>query len=479
MESGKQIHAHVLKFGLGCDPCTLNNLIHMYIYFQSLHNARRVFDTMPHPNSISWVTLISGYSRYGFVDEAFTVFQSMPDRNNTAAWNAILAAYVQNTRFDEAFALFDQMRREEVVIDKFVAASMLSACTGIGSLEKGKWIHKHIQENGIEMDSKLATAIVDMYCKCGCLEKAIQVFSGLSVKPVSCWNAMIGGLAMHGKVELAIHIFKDMEKDDTVVPDNITFVNLLTACAHSGMVKEGRHYFNYMTEMHRIEARMEHYGCLVDMYGRAGMLKEAKEVIDEMMIPMSPDASVLGAFVGACKKHNEVEIGEGIGEKMVELEPSNSGRYVLLANLYEDVGELEDIGKAARKLMYESGVSKEPGVSKIEVGGVIREFTAGGRAEKEVYDKVKEMLQRVRYVHKGYKEDESSEYHSEKLAMAFGLLRTKPGETLLVWKNLRVCKDCHEVSKLISKVYEREIIVRDRYRFHHFKMGECSCKDYW
>ncbi|CAN1141490.1 Pentatricopeptide repeat-containing protein OGR1, mitochondrial [Linum perenne] len=152
------------------------------------------------------------------------------------------------------------------------------------------------------------------------------------------------------------------------------------------------------------------------MYGRAGMLKEAKEVIDEMMIPMSPDASVLGAFVGACKKHNEVEIGEGIGEKMVELEPSNSGRYVLLANLYEDVG---------------------------------------------------------------YKEDESSEYHSEKLAMAFGLLRTKPGETLLVWKNLRVCKDCHEVSKLISKVYEREIIVRDRYRFHHFKMGECSCKDYW
>ncbi|CAN1141498.1 Pentatricopeptide repeat-containing protein At1g08070, chloroplastic [Linum perenne] len=177
------------------------------------------------------------------------------------------------------------MRREEVVIDKFVAASMLSACTGIGSLEKGKWIHKHIQENGIEMDSKLATAIVDI----------------------------------------------------------------------------------------------------------------------------------------ACKKHNEVEIGEGIGEKMVELEPSNSGRYVLLANLYEDVGELEDIGKAARKLMYESGVSKEPGVSKIEVGGVIREFTAGGRAEKEVYDKVKEMLQRVRYVHKGYKEDESSEYHSEKLAMAFGL----------------------------------------------------------
>lgn len=492
IEEGKQVHAHVVKFGFEADGFSQNNLIYMYVNFQSLEKARRVFDKMLVRDVVSWTSLITGYSQWGFVDEAFEVFELMPERNSVS-WNAMIAAYVQSNRFHEAFALFDRMRGEKVVLDKFVAASMLSACTGLGGLEQGKWIHGHIEKSGIELDSKLATTIVDMYCKCGCLEKAFEVFNGLLHKGISSWNCMIGGLATHGKGEAAIQLFKEMEME-MVAPDNITFVNLLSACAHSGLVEEGRHYFRRMVEIHGIEPRREHFGCMVDLLGRAGMLEEARKLINEM--PMSPDAGVLGALLGACKIHGNIELGEQMGRRVIELEPNNSGRYVLLANLYAKAGRWEDVANV-RKLMNDRGVKKAPGFSMIELEGVLNEFIAGGRAHPqatEIYAKVDEMLERIKSI--GYvpdsdgvlhydldEEEEQKEnplyYHSEKLAIAFGLLKAKPGQTLRISKNLRVCKDCHHATKLISKAYDCEIIVRDRNRFHHFRMGECSCKDYW
>lgn len=489
IEEGKQVHAHVVKFGFQADGFSQNNLIYMYVNFQSLKKARRVFDKMPVRSVVSWTSLITGYSQWGFVDEAFEVFELMPEKNSVS-WNAMIAAYVQSNRFHEAFALFDRMRAEKVVLDKFVVASMLSACTGLGALEQGKWIHRYIKKSGVELDSKLATTIIDMYCKCGCLEKAFEAFNGLPRKGISSWNCMIGGLAMHGKGEAAIQLFKDME-GETVAPDNVTFVNILSSCAHSGLVEEGRHYFRYMIEVHGIEPRTEHFGCMIDLLGRAGMLEEAQKLINEM--PMSPDAGVLGALLGACKIHGNIELGEQIGKRVIELEPYNSGRYVLLANLYAKAGRWEDVANV-RKLMNDRGVKKAPGFSMIELEGVVNEFIAGGRAHpqsEEIFAKVDEMLEQIRSI--GYVpdtdgvlhdlEEEEREnplyYHSEKLAIAFGLLRTKPGETLRISKNLRVCKDCHNASKLISKVFDREIIVRDRNRFHRFRRGECSCKDYW
>lgn len=295
---------------------------------------------------------------------------------------------------------------------------------------------------------------------------------------------------MHGKGEAAIELFEKMQRD-MVAPDNITFVNVLSACAHSGLVEEGQRYFQSMVEVHGIEPRKEHFGCMVDLLGRAGMLEEARKLISEM--PMSPDVGVLGALLGACKIHGNVELGEHIGRIVIELEPENSGRYVLLANLYANAGRWEDVANV-RRLMNDRGVKKVPGFSMIELEGVVNEFIAGGGAHpqtKEIYAKVDEMLKCIRSA--GYVPDtegvlhdldeEEKEnplyYHSEKLAIAFGLLKTKPGETLRISKNLRVCKDCHQASKLISKVFDREIIVRDRNRFHHFKRGDCSCKDYW
>ncbi|KAI3933224.1 hypothetical protein MKW92_042276 [Papaver armeniacum] len=489
MES-RQIHAHVLKFGFQGDKFFLNNLIHMYVNFECLDDARRVFDKMVNKDFVSWTTLITGYSKLGFLDEAFEVFESMPERNS-ASWNAMIAGYVQSDRFHEAFRLFERMQLAKVKLDKFVAASMLSACTGLGALEQGEWIYEHIKKSGIEVDSKLATTIIDMYCKCGCLEKAFEVFNGLKHKGISSWNCMIGGIAMHGQGKAAIELFEEMQKQ-MVAPDGITFVNLLSACAHKGLIEEGRHYFHLMKEVYRIEPKMEHFGCMVDMLGRTGFLEEAKRLIDEM--PMSPDAGVLGALLGACKIHGDIELGEEIGKQVIELEPHNSGRYVLLANLYANVGRWDDVARV-RKLMNDRGVKKVPGFSVIELDGVVSEFIAGGRVHpesKEIYAKVDEMLKCIRSVgyipetdaisHDIVEEEEKENplyFHSEKLAIAFGLLKTKPGSIIRISKNLRVCKDCHQASKFISEVFDREIIVRDRNRFHHFKNGKCSCKDYW
>ncbi|KAH7862080.1 hypothetical protein Vadar_034524 [Vaccinium darrowii] len=428
----------------------------MYMSFQCLEEARQVFDWMPHRDIVSWTTLISGYSQWGCVDAASEVFELMPERNSVS-WNAMIAAYVRSNRFQEAFALFDRMLSKEAVLDKYVAASMLSACTGLGAVNQGEWIRGYIDKNGIQLDSKLATAIIDMYCKCGYIEKAFEVFNGLAQKGISSWNSMIGGLALHGKGMAAIELLNEMERKAVVAPDYITFVNVLSACAHSGLVEEGRHYFRYMTEVHGIEPGSEHFGCMVDILGRAGMLEEARELINKM--PMTPDASVLGALLGACRIHGEIELGVQIGKKVIELEPHNSGRYVLLANIYAKAGRWEDVARL-RKLMNDRGVKKAPGFSMIELDGVVNEFIAGGRAHpqaQEIYAKVDEVLEQVRkvgyvpdmdgVVHDIEEEEEEREkplyYHSEKLAIGFGLLKTKPGETLRITKNLRVCKDCH------------------------------------
>lgn len=247
-----------------------------------------------------------------------------------------------------------------------------------------------------------------------------------------------------------------------------------------------------MSDVHGIEPSKEHYGCMVDLLARAGRLGEAKKIMDEM--PMSPDASVLGALLGGCKIHGNLELGEQVGKRVIELEPGNSGRYVMLANIYACCGKWEQV-PGARKLMDDRGVKKVPGFSVIEVEGTVNEFVAEGRdhplAKAKIYAKVDEMLESIRLV--GYVADtdgvlndlveEEREnplfYHSEKLAIAYGLLKTKPGETIRIAKNLRVCKDCHQACKLISKVYDCDIIIRDRNRFHHFCNGQCFCKDYW
>ncbi|KAK3128801.1 hypothetical protein QOZ80_6BG0466560 [Eleusine coracana subsp. coracana] len=487
-----QLHALLLKLGFHYHAQSLNALLAAYLANARPDLASRAFRTAAPRGTldvVSWTTMVGGLCKLGLVDEAREVFDEMPERN-LISWNAMISGYVKAGRFLDALDVFDEMRALGVQGNGFIAASAVVACTGAGTLAHGWEVHRWVEQSGIKVDEKLATAVVDMYCKCGCVEEAWRVFEALPVKGLTTWNCMIGGFAVHGRGRDAVRLFGRMEREG-VAPDDVTLVNVLTACSHAGMVSEGRHYFNHIVERYGVEPKMEHYGCMVDLYGRAGMLDEAQKVIDNM--PMEPDVGVLGALFGACRIHGDVDLGEAIGWRVIELDPQNSGRYVLLANLLASAGRWEDVARV-RQLMDERNVSKEAGRSVIEVDGEVCEFQCGSLHHPqaaEVYAMARDMMSRIgaegyapdtRDVLHDVAEEEKDApllYHSEKLAIAFGLLRTRPGDTIRITKNLRVCRDCHEATKFVSRVFEREIVVRDRNRFHHFKDGKCSCNDYW
>uniref|UniRef100_A0A0E0DZG8 DYW domain-containing protein n=1 Tax=Oryza meridionalis TaxID=40149 RepID=A0A0E0DZG8_9ORYZ len=486
-----QLHALLLKLNLHSHAHSLNALLAAYLAAARPDLARVLFRTSGGGtlDVVSWTTMVGGLCRLGLVDDAREVFDAMPERN-LVSWNSMISGYVKADRFLDALEVFDEMRALGVEGNGFVATSGLVACTGAGALGRGREIHRWVEQSGIEMDAKLATAVVDMYCKCGCVDEAWRVFDSLPARGLTTWNCMIGGFAVHGRCDDALELFHQMEAAG-VAPDDVTLLNVLTACAHAGEVGEGRRYLDHIVSRHGIEPKAEHYGCMVDLFGRAGQLDEAKKVIDEM--PMDPDLAVLGALLGACKIHGDVDLGVAIGWRVIDLDPDNSGRYVLLANLLAGAGRWDEVAKV-RRLMDERNVSKEAGRSVIEVDGEACEFRCGSLCHpqaREIYAMAVDMVSRIRaegYVpdtgealHDVGEEDKEAALlcHSEKLAIAFGLLRARPRETLRITKNLRVCRDCHEATKYVSHVFGREIVVRDRSRFHHFKDGMCSCKDYW
>ncbi|CAN6198209.1 unnamed protein product [Urochloa humidicola] len=305
-----QLHALLLKLGFHAHTQSLNALLAAYHANERPDLASRIFRGGGGAlDVVSWTTMVGGLCKLGLVDGAREVFDVMPDRN-LVSWNAMMSGYVKAGRFTDALEVFDEMRARGVEGNGFIAATAVVACTGAGALAHGREVHRWAERSGVRMDEKLATAVVDMYCKCGCVEEAWRVFEALPAKGLTTWNCMIGGLAVHGRGEDAVELFGWMERDG-VAPDDVTLVNVLTACAHAGMVSEGRHYFDYIVRRYGIEPKMEHYGCMVDLYGRAGRLEEAKKVIDDM--PMEPDAGVLGALFGACKIHGDVDLARRSG----------------------------------------------------------------------------------------------------------------------------------------------------------------------
>jgi pentatricopeptide repeat protein len=322
------------------------------------------------------------------------------------------------------------------------------------------------------------------------MNEAWWVFDGVQSHDVVLWNAMIGGLAMNGHGKRALELFRRM-LDKGFVPNESTFVVVLCACTHTGRVDEGKDVFSSMRD-HGIEPRREHYGCLADLLGRAGLMEEAEAVLLDM--PMEPHASQWGALMSSCLMHNNVGVGERVGKKLIELEPDDGGRYVVLFNLYAVNGLWED-AKALRKMMEERGAKKETGLSFIEWNGLVHEFRSGDTRHPQtrlIYALLEDMEQRLQLI--GYVKDTSQvlmdmddeedkgntlSYHSERLALAFGILNIPHDMPIRIVKNLRVCRDCHVHAKLVSKLYQREIIVRDRHRFHLFRGGVCSCNDFW
>lgn len=461
----------------------------MYFSCGSVDSAEIAFNGILSPNNATWNIMVGGYLKCGRFEVAHRVFDEMPERN-AISWSAMINGNVQNSCFKEALELFRKMLAEKVEPNESVLVNVISACARLGAMEQGKWVEGYVRRKNVEITVQIGTALVDMYLKCGWVEKALEIFDEMRERNVLAWTAMIGGLAVNGRGKDALHLFSQMELHG-VRPNHVTFVGVLNACSHSRLVDDGVTYFNYMTSTYGLKPNIQHYCCMVDLYGRAGLLDKAKAVIESM--PMEPNPAVWGALLNACRIHGNAQLGEQIGKQLLELEPNHSGRYVLLSNVYAAEGRWVDVANL-RRVMRERGVTKTPGCSFIDLRGTVHEFIAGDNLHpqsEEIYAKLDEMNEVLKSA--GYKpnkgqvlldmDEEEKEtaifHHSEKLAIAFGLISSEMNATIRITKSLRVCTDCHAATKLLSKIYKREIVVRDRSRFHHFKDGSCSCMDFW
>ncbi|KAJ0052171.1 hypothetical protein Pint_01865 [Pistacia integerrima] len=552
IKEGKQIHGLVLKLGFGLDKFVLSSLVSMYAKCSEIGSARRVFDTMDEKDLVSWNTLIDGYAKCGDVKASMKLFDEMPERDlfswtclvdglskcgkvgiareifdrmpdrNFVAWNAMISGYMKsgdfdsarvlfndvpmrdliswnsmisgyekNGRFIEALELFEDMLNCDFMPNDATLVSALSAVSGLASLSKGRWIHSYMIKNEFVIDGVLGTLLVQMYSKCGSIESALKVFRAISRKKVGHWTAMIVGSGMHGMAAQALDLFNEL-CSYRMKPHAITFIGVLNACSHAGLVDDGRRYFDMMINEYGIQPTIEHYGCLVDILCRTGNLEEARSIVESM--PMRPNMVILMSLLSGARNHGNKDIGEYAANHLLEEAPETIGCYVVLSNMYAAAGQWEKVSKV-REMMKKRGFRKDPGCSSIEHRGVLHEFIVGDKSHpqtKEIYRKLSEMRDKLRSAGhvpdttqvllciEDEKEKEAElENHSERLAIAFGLINIKPGSPIRIVKNLRVCNDCHSVTKLLSGIYNREIIVRDNSRFHHFTNGSCSCKDFW
>lgn len=486
---GRAIHAFIEKLGLQSNIVLLNKIVHLYASCGDISHAVLLFHKMLQRDVVTWNTMVTQLVKRGDVDSAYELFMQMPVKN-VRSWTAMISGFVQCGKPKEAINMFTKMEEEGVKANEVTVVAVLAACADLGALDLGTTIHEYSSNSGFRRNIHICNTLIDMYMKCGCLKEAREVFGSIKEPTVISWSAMIQGLAIHGQAEQALEFFSKMVQTG-VRPNGVTFVGLLHACSHLGLINEGHAYFYSMTRDYGIIPSIEHYGCMVDLLSRAGLLQEAHELIKRM--PIRPNSAVWGAVLGGCKVHKNIEMAEVAIEHLLELDPYNDGYYVVLANIFAEAKKWEDVARV-RKLMTSRGLRKTLGCSWVNVNGVIHEFVAGDESHpqsQEIFVTWDKLLVNMRL--KGYvpdtsvvlldmegKEKEKFLFrHSEKLALVFGLINIEPGETIRIFKNLRVCEDCHTALKLISGIVGREVVVRDRNRFHCFKDGFCSCRDYW
>ncbi|XVE75950.1 hypothetical protein DITRI_Ditri12bG0133500 [Diplodiscus trichospermus] len=548
--AGQQLHCHVIKFGCSSEPFVLTSLISMHCKFNTLENARKVFDKNPLSNQLTvcYNALISGYalnaqvfdvialfcrmrqngisvnsvtmlglvpviSEPGYLSEGMSfhcscvklglnldysvanclltmyvkcgavefgrkLFDEMPQKG-LITWNAMISGYAQNGHAATVLELYKEMEASKVSPDVVTFLGVLSSCANLGAISVGREVEQRIVSSGLGLNPFLNNALINMYARCGNLVKARGLFDRMPVKSVVSWTAIIGGYGIHGYGQIAVELFDEMIKGG-IRPDAAAFVSVLCACSHAGLTEKGLDYFVEMRTKYQLQPGPEHYSCVVDLLGRAGRLTEALELINSMRV--KPDGAVWGALLGACKIHRNVEMAELAFNQVVEFEPENIGYYVLLSNIYSAAENLEGVLKV-RVMMREQKLKKDPGFSHLEYKGRVHLFLAGDRShpqKEEIYRMVDELETLVKkFV--GCKKNEERRnnelflgmgVHSEKLAIVFGLLNSEPGTEIVIIKNLRVCEDCHLFLKVVSKIVDRQLVVRDATRFHHFRDGE-------
>ncbi|XP_061337568.1 putative pentatricopeptide repeat-containing protein At3g08820, partial [Gastrolobium bilobum] len=483
----------LLEMGLRPDSFSLVRVLYACTRLGDLVNGqwidRYITESGLHKNVFVATSLVDMYAKCGSMEEARCVFDGMLEKD-IVCWSAMIQGYASNGLPKEALNLFFEMQKENLKPDCYAMVGVLSACARLGALDLGNWAKGLMDANQFLSNPVLGTALIDLYAKCGSMAQALEVFKMMKGKDRVVFNAVISGLAMNGHVRATFGVFGQMEKHG-MQPDGNTFVGLLCGCTHAGLVNDGRRYFNSMSHVFSVTPAIEHYGCMVDLLARAGLLFEAQNLIKSM--PMKANAIVWGALLGGCRLHRDTQLAEHVLKQLIELEPWNSGHHVLLSNIYS-ANRRWDEAEKIRSTLNEKGMQKLPGCSWVEVDGVVHEFLVGDTSHPlshKIYEKLERLFKDLREA--GYNpttdfvlfdiEEEEKEYflgcHSEKLAVAFALINTSAKDVIRVVKNLRVCGDCHEAMKLISKVTGREIIIRDNNRFHCFSEGSCSCRDYW
>ncbi|KAF5208231.1 Pentatricopeptide repeat-containing protein [Thalictrum thalictroides] len=341
-----------------------NTMISVYDGINDFKSANFLFESSPEKNVVSWNALIGRLVKVGDIGAASRVFVEMPERD-VVSWNSMISGYVQSKDYKRALDLFREMQISGVEVTEVTLTSVLGACAETGDLMIGREIHEFLKQKQLTIEGYLGNALVDMYAKCGSLNTARKVFDGMRMRHVSCWNSMIMGLAVHGYSKEALELFCRMEKkSEEAIPNRITFIGILIACSHKGLVKEGYYYFCRMTDKYSISPDLKHYGCMVDLLSRWGKLDEAHHVIKTM--PFDGNCVLWRTLLGACRIYGNVELAEEAFQKIVELEPPKDGDCVLLSNIYAELERWEDVERV-RNIMTNLGVSKKPGSSQVDV----------------------------------------------------------------------------------------------------------------
>lgn len=434
-------------------------------------------------------SLVTFYANCKEIENALDIFDDNLQRN-VVVWTALLTGYGFNCKHEDALHVLKGMIRMCVLPNQSSLTSALNSCCGLESVDRGREVHCVAHKLGLENDIFVSNSLVVMYTKCGHIGDGAAVFTRMSRKNVVSWNSIIVGCAQHGYGVSALTLFAQMIRA-RVDPDEITLVGLLSACSHSGMLTKGRYFFKHFGKNLSIEMTNEHYASMVDLLGRCGQLEEAEALIHNM--PVKANYMVWLALLSSSTKHSNVDVAERAAKCVLDLQPNCSAAYTLLSNLYASTGKWNEVSKI-RKKMKDEAILKQPGSSWITMKGIKHDFLSGDRSHPlsgKIYQKLEWLggkLKELGYVpdpkfslHDVEKEqkEEMLSYHSERLAIGFGLISTVEGSTITVMKNLRICGDCHNAIKLIAKVVGREIVVRDSSRFHHFRSGICSCGDYW
>ncbi|XP_058763798.1 pentatricopeptide repeat-containing protein At1g19720-like [Vicia villosa] len=520
LSMGLEIHSIAVKMNLVCNVLIGNSLIEMYSKCGNLEGAQHIFDMMLErdeyswnsiigayfqagfcgkahelftkmqeskspPNVVTWNIMITGYMHCGAEDQALGIFKSIEKdgkvKRNVASWNSLITGFIQSGQKDKALQIFRNMQFCQIAPNSVTILSILPACDNLVANKKVKETHCFAVRRNLVSELHVSNSLINCYAKSGNLVYSRNIFYRLSRKDVVSWNSMLSGYVLHGCSKSALDLFYQMRKLG-LQPNRGTFISILLAYGHAGMVDEGKSVFSCITREYLIRPGLEHYSAMVYLLGRSGKLAEALKFIQNM--PVEPNSSVWDALLTACRIHKNFVMAVLAGKRLLELEPGNNTTRYLLSQTYSLCGKFE--------LEEEKAVSKPVGQCWIERNNTVHTFVVGDQSNPSS-DKLCSWLKRVavnvkRQTHvfdselciEEEEKENTSGVHSEKLAIAFALIdfHSTP-QILRIVKNLKMCRDCHDTAKYISLAYKCEIYLSDSKCLHHFKDGHCSCRDYW